>query len=475
MKTGADLVAMSSSIDGMLVAAGGTIRQVQKFEFPPPAFAPKNLRYLAGFVADSPAPPAPDDPCWTKVKDQPQTYRLSNSSGFCLANAPLLSSAPKSSLGIDEDDVITVNGSTAPGDLYFLTATGEKTAAQLTATPAIARASEFNGMLIARGGTVSQVTKLESSRRAANACPWPTSKNLGGDALVEIDLTTMSVVSAPPYNVIRPNQGVTVNVCHDASEAPITIALGGTRGLVAPGANNPTVAEDSHSSNQLVLAPNPKKVIETRFTPRQPGTADVTVTWGSTANPTTYNLELQVDTLYWGAVRFGLGTSIADWNGYQIATFAGSAQPEIRSAHTQVAFDLVNGFAPYLFDFMFCAGHGGRSETVGCNARVAPFIGYGLLGASSQGIQALSSIHLGFEFEFASNFSVAANFVMRRTQGLAQGYQPGSPVPVTTTIDDVTRDTWQPGFAFVVNASPSFLQFATATGGGGNNGGNTKK
>jgi hypothetical protein len=213
----------------------------------------------------------------------------------------------------------------------------------------------------------------------------------------------------------------------------------------------------------------------TPFAPRQPGTADVSVTIDS-AKTAAYSLELQVDTLYWGAVRFGLGTLIANWNGYALTTFAGSTQPEITSAHTLVAFEIVNGFAPYLVDILSCPGHG-RSQTGGCDRWFAPFIGYGLVGASSQGLQGLSSFHAGIEFEFAANFSVAADFVLRRTTGLSQGYVVGSPVTLTATLGDVTHDVWQPGFGLVLNATPSFLQFATGSGAasGGSSNGSSKK
>src|SRR5262249_1836853 len=100
-----------------------------------------------------------------------------------------------------------------------------------------------------------------------------------------------------------------------------------------------------------------------------------------------------------------------------------------------------------------------------------PYFGFGVVGgAANQGVQALSSFHSGLEFEFASNFSIAATFVLRRTRALLPGYTAGSAVSLGTTIDAITHDSWRPGFGLVINASPSFLQFATGTSAPANNG-----
>jgi hypothetical protein len=304
----------------------------------------------------------------------------------------------------------------------------------------------------------------------------------GSEAHIDIDVIAQSTVYAPPRNTIRPNQGIIVRVCHARSDT-VEVSVGGTRGTSTPATNNATTVTPAAATPptgsdggtpQVTTAEDVVSVWH--FAPRQPGSADVTVTTTPAGGKaTTYKTELEVDTLYWGAVRIGVGTLFGNWNGYAITTFAGSSQPEIQSQRTAVAFEFVAGFAPYLFDLIGCTGHGGRSESGGCDGYVAPYFGFGLVGASTTGVQALSSIHMGFEFEFAPNFSVATDFVVRRTPGLAQGYQLGSPVALTTTIDDVTRATWQPGFALVINASPSFFNFQVPSGGSGTSAGSNGK
>ncbi len=95
-------------------------------------------------------------------------------------------------------------------------------------------------------------------------------------------------------------------------------------------------------------------------------------------------------------------------------------------------------------------------------------MGYGLLGTTTtQNVQALSSFHAGLELELAQNFSIAVTLVLRRTQGLLEQYRVGSPVTAGMTAQDVVGDAWQPGLGIVINTSPSFLQFAIPSGGGG--------
>jgi hypothetical protein len=202
------------------------------------------------------------------------------------------------------------------------------------------------------------------------------------------------------------------------------------------------------------------------FPPRKAGPADLRVfDGGDSSGKAAIEVQLEVEPLYWGAVRFGLGTLFGDWTSYEVATFAGSRQPELRRLRDTATFELVSGFAPYVFDL----GSGGRSHTGGRNAFVAPFIGFGVIGvAPDKSLQGLSSFQIGLELEVASNFSIAATFAYRRTRELAGGYERGTPVATGTSVDDVTVDAWAPGFGIVVNTTPAFLQFATgsSTGGG---------
>jgi hypothetical protein len=470
------IVLLALSVAVGVETSGRMVAQAQS-----PSFSPTNLRCdpSVGIVANATTAPNPTDKCWQAVSGQTGVYQLTSASQTCRTEAlPASSSlaAPKT-LSMDPNGTFMLDGASLKPKCVLDaqgTADLQALATKVKGPPADLSVYLTNGLIAASGpqpANVSGIPQTPPTDTSADTapCAWPDpeanakdKKRIGSSAYIGIDLTepAPTVAISPARNVILPNQGIIVGVCQRVSNLKkLQIAVGGTRGFTSLGTNGQTQA--------LVRGAAPKTTItEVPFSPRQPGTADVTLTDVSTSqSQQLFTLELQVDTLYWGAVRFGLGTLISNWNGYQITTFAGSNQPEIRSNHTLVAFELVNGFAPYLFD-LACPGHA-RSETGGCNTHVAPFIGFGLVGASSQGVEALSSFHVGLEVEFASSFSIAADFVLRRTSGLAQGYHVGSPVAASATIDDVTGDTWQPGFALVINASPSFLTFATGSGNAG--------
>jgi hypothetical protein len=304
------------------------------------------------------------------------------------------------------------------------------------------------------GACVASLTTANSaSTSRADDCPKPGTDHVPRSELVEVNGTTGSVVVAPARNVVPEDRGLLVCV-RDVEGTTITAEWGGVRGIAALSVND---ERSDPAAKTLRGVPTIEPTI-LRFAPRRPGSADLTV-YRTVNNVRTVatRLELEVDPLYWGAVRLGLGSTFGNWRSYQIATFAGSRQAEVRESSSPLAFELVAGFAPYLIDL---AWHG-RSETGGRSAYGAPFVGFGLLGAQATGIEALSSVHFGVEFEFANSFSIATTFVMHRTQKLAEGYQAGSPIASGMTLDGITETAWRPGFAVVVNASPGFLQFAT--------------
>jgi hypothetical protein len=289
------------------------------------------------------------------------------------------------------------------------------------------------------------------------------------EAFVQIYLPTRSTWHVPPRNVMRPNQGLTVEICHRRSEN-VSVEWGGERGLTQPSMVAAGQAPTLYSADVSGAPPVTEPVVMSTFSfsPRRAGSADIKVTTTASSgdgdapasNP--HVVELQIDSLSWGSARFGVGTLIDvnnQWKTYQIATMAGSSQPEIRQFNSAMGFELVTGFAPYLFDDLIW---GGRSQTGGGNTHLAPYFGFGVFGAAlNQGTQAFSSFHLGLEIEFFTNFSVATTVAIRRTPVLADGYRPGSPVAPTQSVGDVTGDGWHPGFGIVINASPDFLQFAT--------------
>jgi len=418
-----------------------------------------SLRFANGhIVGDWAAAPA-DKTCWTADSAAgPTAYDLASASAKCTTGLTLT----KADVNVDQFGSVQIGNAPARGTPHTLDANG---AIDTPAPSALNDADAAKGMLVSDVSGVYAVGKVTHRETVVDKCHnWPAHDQ--DNAYVEVDLAHETVAFVPPRNVVLPNQALTVEVCHIPGQT-LTVQWGGVRGLTS----------STLANNEAALAPmfpgGPEKIEPEisvfTFAPRQSGHADLTITGTGGAPADTMTVELEVDTLYWGSVRVGLGTlfDVGNiWNGYSIGTFAGSNQPEIRQSHNAVGFELVNAFAPYLLDLLTCPGRG-RSYTGGCNRWFAPYIGFGLVGAGpAQNIQALSSFHFGVELEFAQSFSVALTFVERRTQALADGYHVGSPVSGGMSVADVTRDAWQPGMALVVNATPSFLQFAMGSGSG---------
>jgi hypothetical protein len=291
------------------------------------------------------------------------------------------------------------------------------------------------------------------------------SENLAGYKTVCVELSPRgrTLVQVPANGVVPPNQGVAVHVLH-APEANLMVTWGGTRGLTQPRVNTPAPARAQSGEEPAPPTATPT-VVELRastftFAPRRAGTADLSVeAKTSEAEKQTFSVELEVDELTWGAVRFGFASVFgrAATRDYELRTFAGGTQTEIAVGDRQkVNFEAVLGFAPYVIDIL---AWGGRSHaSVGRNAFVAPYLGFGIIGQGASGVESFGSIHLGLEFEVTRTFSVAGTAVWRRVTTLSDGYSVGSPVPAGTNF--TTKSTGI-GFGLVLNVSPDFLQFAT--------------
>ncbi|KYF58084.1 hypothetical protein BE08_41135 [Sorangium cellulosum] len=266
---------------------------------------------------------------------------------------------------------------------------------------------------------------------------------------------------APPANLLEPKQSLIVVVRHTAGEK-VTLELSGDRRIPPPMLS----LEPTELKNLAALTQDqayPRAIVQ--FSPRRPGVLDLKIKSELKGrDPAEYKVELEVDQRYWGAARFGLGTlfDLADnFHGYDVKTFAGSQTAQIRDAHIPVQFELVTGFALYpesLWDNGRSYADKGFSRK---NIHVSPFLGFGLVGQDAKGIAALTSVHMGVELEFARDFSVALTAVWKRTRVLSAGYAPGSPVAANASEDEFSSTKFVPGFGVVLNATPSFLQFAT--------------
>jgi hypothetical protein len=164
------------------------------------------------------------------------------------------------------------------------------------------------------------------------------------------------------------------------------------------------------------------------------------------------SFDLIVDSLYYGALRLGVGVGFGSFDrGYAAQNIGGGAINEVvATANTNVNLELVLGFAPFL-------ERSGRSYTRGVPVAFAPYIGVGVLAQGNKGIEAFKSFHIGGEIELGRNFSIALTFVGRFVSTLPPNTEVGSPVPSGILS---TRTGFAGGGALVFNLAPEFFKFA---------------
>jgi hypothetical protein len=289
------------------------------------SFSPANLKYVneVGLLATSTDPPTgTDSTCWTP-KDVAGTkgYVLQNGSPACTSKIvpPITATA---TLGKDSKGQATYNDSPANvADIFVLGPKGPVQVAALLSAPASTMGDISTlGALVAYGGTVTRLaapaavsqpdatpppnspTPKDTATTATGQCdvafPLVDGAKLvtdsdktshvvepnGSEAHIDIDVIAQSTVYAPPRNTIRPNQGIIVRVCHARSDT-VEVSVGGTRGTSTPATNNATTvtpaaatppAGSDGGTPQVTTAEDVVSVWH--FAPRQPGSADVTVT-----------------------------------------------------------------------------------------------------------------------------------------------------------------------------------------------------
>lgn len=299
-------------------------------------------------------------------------------------------------------------------------------------------------------------------------CPVGPDRRGRGPYVICLDLTGRS--EGTPYEtrlptddfILRPNRAFVVYVRHFAGE-PIEVAMTGDRGLYMPRDLNAT-----ESGGHTASRGDARKTVISRqqFGPQLPGETKLAVqhTGGE------LYLEFAIQPVYIGAIRVGLGMVFnTPEREYTIVRQPGSQTSEIAMATTEpsspVAAEIVIGFAPFVFQ-PHGRGYFGRR---GMGQRVAPYVGLGILQTRAEQdnvrFSLLRSIYLGVEVELTAHASVAAAFVLGRTDRLKQPYRVGGPIePGLTQVP--TTPGFLPGMGLVINFSPDFLRFSPIKGGG---------
>lgn len=283
-----------------------------------------------------------------------------------------------------------------------------------------------------------------SSRGAASDgvedwCPESDSQEL---VLCWDTVPTRPVIRpSTPSQVVDAGTEVTVYVRH-LEDAVFRVSQTGQMGLDEPGVREEPGVRNTEK--RVFVTPVP-------FAPRKAGPATVELE----LDGTTYRYELLVQKTYAGALRTGIGFAFGGAldASYGSATAAGSDQAEVvATSRGGVDVELVVGFAPFLRP-------GGRPAT-GC-VRIercfAPYVGVGIIAPRASGVDVLTSVHAGLEWEPVKTFSIAGTAAVRRVTRLADGVAVGSP----TVGAPPTTEGWGVGVGVVLNVSPEFFKVAS--------------
>lgn len=273
------------------------------------------------------------------------------------------------------------------------------------------------------------------------------------------------LVTVPTGHTMRPNRPIYFYVQHRGGAGQqVNVKLSGNLALIMPGTVNGTTRPNA--------APLAKALIRRfEFGPRGVGpvTATVEVQDGAVARSMT--VELVVKETYLGALRMGVGLALM---GAVDRAYEGRLQPTpmgmpgttpdklykvAATTDNPVDFELVFGFAPFLFDLF----GGGRTYVNGENLKrlplgLSPYIGVGLLGTGGPGsVNFFKTLYLGGEWEPMPNFSVTVAWVLRRVNRLDPGVNEGDLLP-TDAVPQIT--THESGLGVVINVTPEFFRFS---------------
>lgn len=182
---------------------------------------------------------------------------------------------------------------------------------------------------------------------------------------------------------------------------------------------------------------------------------------GKGADALSFRHAYEVETLYCGALRLGVGLA---WSPLAREIGVRTSTSGVKYATTTdgdgdipglVGAELVFGYSLFLT---------GRMSDLRPTTQLGLSFSLGVLKQGAKGLDGLSSLRVGLEIARGLDFSLALQFGAHRHDTPAEGYRPGQPLPVGTEKIESKFDI-TPGFGLVLNLTPSFLKAALAFGG----------
>ena len=261
--------------------------------------------------------------------------------------------------------------------------------------------------------------------------------------------------------LVLPNQPIAV-IVRATGTAGVKVTATGT-GTLSGGTQGEDGKVESLSSPQPPVSPEERGIVEgtlahraTWLAPRKPGEPFiVTVQVGEGTTMRTGSAQLIVRPVYSSAIRTGVAVGIVPARrSISVNDGALTVDRPIVSPEVVVGYSTMLGKGPHedvyppLLPPRFANMWGA-------------YIGLGVLGAGDvTPIQFLNAAYVGIEWAPRPAATVVAAFTLHRAKQLRDGYAPGD----TATVASATRDAALPGFAIIVNTSPSFLRFAKSFG-----------
>ena len=271
-------------------------------------------------------------------------------------------------------------------------------------------------------------------------------------------------ISLNRNNYINPNSFGRVWIRHWKSVTPTVLITGAGTTLTAVATEvNAAVTDASTLGPALVSSlSDGERISVVLVPPHSAGTMHLTVKFADAIDATKpkgdVSTELIVDKAYFGTFRFGVShVFFSPEANYTTVKRTDLSPSEIVKRGGNLN-EIVLGYSLYLDGFKingrryFLTDEGAAAFFA---RHLGIYAGFGAVSYSPGSFDFLKSLHLGLEWEFSRNISLAATFVLRRSDHLADGYAVGGPAPASGVP---TETRYVPGLGVVLNFSVDFLK-----------------